>query len=112
VEHFDLFRRPPDEAEIARRRKAKLTAQQEAYLQKWGYPYVFDEFRFHMTLTRRLTPEEKQSVMPAAQKHFAEVIGRELIIDQICIFRELNAQHPFTVEHSAKLSIGKLVHYA
>jgi len=107
VEQFDGFRRPADEAELTRRRKAKLTPQQDLYLEKWGYPYVFEEFRFHMTLTRRLTPEERQSVMPQAQRHFAEVIGRELIVDQLCIFREVGPQHPFTVEHTGKLSLGR-----
>ncbi len=45
--------------ELQRRRAANLTPRQEFLLMHWGYPYVLDEFRFHMTLTRRL-PDEKQ----------------------------------------------------
>ncbi len=54
VEALDAFRAPPDEAELARRRKARLSERQEALLQRWGYPYVMEEFRFHLTLTGRL----------------------------------------------------------
>lgn len=54
VEVFDIFRAPSSDADLAKRRKAGLTARQENYLQQWGYPYVIDEFRFHLTLTGRL----------------------------------------------------------
>ena len=54
VAAFDRFRAPPGEAELARRRRAGLSASQEALLRRWGYPYVMEAFRFHMTLTGRL----------------------------------------------------------
>lgn len=54
VRDLDGFRAPASEAELARRRKAGLTQQQEALLTQWGYPYVMDEFRFHLTLTGRM----------------------------------------------------------
>lgn len=41
-------------AEIARRLEAPLTPRQREYVTEWGYPYVFDEFRFHMTLSDSL----------------------------------------------------------
>ncbi len=107
VEQFDRFRNPPDEAELARRRRTQLTPIQEKNLEAWGYPYVFDEFRFHMTLTRRLSPDEKHAVLPAAQKHFADIIGRVLIIDHICIFQEASDHNVFHVERHANLGQGK-----
>ena len=64
VEHLDPFRAPPSDAELARRRRANLTPRQDAMLVRWGYPYVFDTWFFHMTLTRRLTTEEKRSISP------------------------------------------------
>lgn len=54
VKELDVFRAPPTEAELMKRRKANLSEQQEQYLMQWGYPYVMDEFRFHLTLTGRL----------------------------------------------------------
>ncbi|WP_424973557.1 DUF1045 domain-containing protein [Dinoroseobacter sp. S124A] len=54
VTELDLFRAPPSAEELARRRGAGLSPAQEANLVEWGYPYVRDQFRFHMTLTGRL----------------------------------------------------------
>ncbi|WP_135502032.1 DUF1045 domain-containing protein [Roseovarius aestuariivivens] len=54
VRDLDGFRAAPSEAELARRRKAGLSPRQEALLRDWGYPYVLDAFRFHMTLTGRV----------------------------------------------------------
>lgn len=58
VTELDIFRAPAGEAELARRRAAGLTAAQETNLTRWGYPYVLDEFRFHLTLTGRLESED------------------------------------------------------
>ena len=58
VRELDAFRAPAGEAELARRRKVGLSARQEALLVQWGYPYVLDEFRFHLTLSGRLPKNE------------------------------------------------------
>lgn len=59
VRDLDRFRTPPPASELARRRAAGLTAAQEATLLRWGYPYVMNEFGFHLTLTGRLTAPER-----------------------------------------------------
>ena len=59
VEGLDAQRAPLTEAEVARRRPERLSPMQREHLTRWGYPYVFEEWRFHVTLTRRLKPEEK-----------------------------------------------------
>jgi hypothetical protein len=51
VSDRDAFRAPPAEAEFARRRATGPAARQETLLARWGYPYVMEEFRFHVTLT-------------------------------------------------------------
>ncbi|HTJ95354.1 MAG TPA: DUF1045 domain-containing protein [Pararobbsia sp.] len=58
------LRAMPSEHEIRRRLESDLTPRQRDLLAAWGYPYVFDEFRFHMTLTDSLANEEdRQTVM-------------------------------------------------
>ncbi len=57
VQGLDDFRAPAGAAEIAKRRSAGLTARQDANLLAWGYPYVFEEFQFHLTLTGKLDPD-------------------------------------------------------
>lgn len=54
VRGLDGFRAMPTRDELDRRRQAGLSARQDALLLDWGYPYVAEEFRFHMTLTDRL----------------------------------------------------------
>ena len=51
VQELDAFRAAPNDAELAKRRAARLNAAQEAHLMRWGYPYVLDQFRFHLTLS-------------------------------------------------------------
>ncbi|MEL7132772.1 MAG: DUF1045 domain-containing protein, partial [Pseudomonadota bacterium] len=51
VRDLDHFRAPLTDAERAKRRTANLSPAQEAHLQQWGYPYVLDQFRFHLTLS-------------------------------------------------------------
>ena len=97
VTQLDGFRDPPDEAELARRRKSGLSPEAEANLLRWGYPYVLDTWRFHMTLTRRLTAEERAIYLPAAQARMDAIAGVERAVTEICVFRQPEAGAPFTI---------------
>lgn len=103
VETFEPFRAPLSEAEIARRRKANLTLAEEAHLLRWGYPYVFDTFRFHMSLTGRVPRDESDAVAAVLQAHFAAFDGRPFRLDTIAIFLEPEPGAPFTVLRTARL---------
>lgn len=65
VQELDMFRAPPTDAELAKRRAARLSPAQEAHLEKWGYPYVLDQFRFHMTLTGPLDADTSAAAIGA-----------------------------------------------
>mgnify|MGYP000844843219 CR=1 FL=1 len=54
VQEIDQFRAAPDAAELKRRSKTRLSDRQQTMLRAWGYPYVMDQFRFHLTLTERV----------------------------------------------------------
>ena len=95
VEAFDRFRRPADNGELARRRARGLTARQEALLERWGYPYVMSEFRFHMTLTGALAPDEIESAEAFLALYFADCLGRALPVVDICLFEQPSAGTPF-----------------
>jgi putative phosphonate metabolism protein len=88
VEQLDSFRAPSSEDELARRRKARLSAEQDAMLVRWGYPYVFGSWFFHMTLTRRLSDAEKAVIMPATQAWFAPALVVPRRVQDICIFTQ------------------------
>lgn len=57
VQELDVFRAAPTATELEKRRANRLNLAQEAHLERWGYPHVLDQFRFHMTLTGRLDDE-------------------------------------------------------
>ncbi|CAD6557212.1 hypothetical protein LMG28727_06311 [Paraburkholderia kirstenboschensis] len=45
------LRARPSSEDTGRRLAPTLNPRQRALLHEWGYPYVLDEFRFHMTLS-------------------------------------------------------------
>lgn len=95
LRELDDFRKPPSDGELARRRKAPLTAGQTVNLQRWGYPYVLDDFIFHMTLTERLDPAEASLLSEAAAAHFAPDLTEPVLIDGITLFTEAVPGMPF-----------------
>jgi putative phosphonate metabolism protein len=94
VTRFDAFRRGETPEQIARRR-AGLTSRQSDLLDLWGYPYVLDQFRFHMTLTRRLDEPDMESLMPALQALAAPALAEPLRIDAICLFTQADRAASF-----------------
>ena len=85
---FDSFRAPLTPQDRARRNPAKLTPRQCEYLDRWGYPYVMEEFRFHMTLTGRLDPARREPVMAMLKDRFSAIGIETLAIDRIALFRQ------------------------
>lgn len=57
VRELDAWAAPLPPAELARRRQSALSPEEDALLVRWGYPYVFDRFRFHCSLTGSLAGE-------------------------------------------------------
>jgi hypothetical protein len=97
VERVDSFRAPTSDDELARRRRAKLSAQQDAMLVRWGYPYVFCTWFFHMTLTRRLSDTEKAIVLPVAEAWFEPVLSASRRVEDICLFAQATPGAAFTL---------------
>ena len=97
VAAVDHLRAPLTEPELARRRKKGLPPAQEALLQRWGYTYVFGEFFFHMTLTRRLTAAEKAIYHPAATDFFDAVLDQPRQVTDLCLFTQATPDAPFTI---------------
>lgn len=97
VRVFEPFRAPLSADEIARRRPERLSARQRAHLDSWGYPFVFEDFRFHLTLTGRVTDEMGPDIEAALRTRFAPVLGQPLPIDGLAIFVEPEPSAPFTV---------------
>jgi putative phosphonate metabolism protein len=91
VREFDAFRAPLTAADRARRNPSQLTLRQREYLDRWGYPYVMEEFRFHITLTGRLAAERHEAVLAVLRERFAAIDLKTIAIDRIAVFREDHA---------------------
>ena len=103
VTALDPHRAPATEAEIARRKPDKLSPRQREYLASWGYPYVFAEWRFHMTLTRRLTTAEKSIILPVVTDALGDAPAISRTVTDICIFAQAAQGAPFTILERLKL---------
>ena len=88
---LDVFRSPLNGSELARRRRNGLTERQEGYLKRWGYPYVMEEFRFHLTLTGALTAEDVDRAEAALRPLVAPIEARPFRIHEICLFADPGA---------------------
>ena len=89
VRAFDRFRAPLSENDLARRLTAPLTERQKAYLAAWGYPYVMEEFRFHMTLTGPLVEQELDRAHRALARMYETAVGNgPVAVDSISLFRQ------------------------
>ena len=89
VEELDGLRAPPTPAEIARRNPDCLSGRQSGYLARYGYPYVMEEFRFHMTLSGPLEAGARVHVTNALADAFAEA-GAHLPVpvEDLTVFRQ------------------------
>lgn len=87
VEELDGYRAPLTEAELARRNPARLSPHQAALLSRWGYPYVMDEFRFHITLTGPVAKDDVERVAADVTREAASVTGAHRL-DSICLCGE------------------------
>ncbi len=104
VQELDSFRAPLIEPERGRRLAADLTAGQIENLERWGYPYVAEDFRFHMTLTSSLAPPERDQALRFLCDRFEQVRGvNPVTIDQIVVARQADAGAPFRVVQVATL---------
>jgi putative phosphonate metabolism protein len=97
VRAFDPFRAPLTPDDRMRRNPSRLTPRQVEYLDRWGYPYVMEEFRFHMTLTGRLDETRREAVLAMLRERFARLELAELAIDRIALFKQVDAKARFEI---------------
>src|SRR5690606_14670812 len=95
VTAFEPFRAPLDDASRSRRLDAQLSARQAELLEAYGYPYVAEEFRFHMTLTDSLSPTDQTEAWRAAALWFEPLLEQAYTIDRLVLFHEQAPGRPF-----------------
>ncbi len=96
VKNLDQFRAPLHQEEIAKRRMSNLTNSEDENLLAWGYPYVLNDFRFHMTLTERIQYRSDQEfIINAASSHFSKSLDTAIMVNSVSLFFQENSKANF-----------------
>jgi hypothetical protein len=95
VRDLDEFRAPASAEEIAHRNPEGMTERQRELFERWGYPYVLDEFRLHFTVTDRIPAERRDAVEAVLAEWFGSSIGRTIPVDCLALFTECEPGKPF-----------------
>lgn len=93
VEVLEPFRAQLTPEEVAKR-GPKLSPRQNEYLHQWGYPYVFEEFRLHLTLTGSLSEPARSDALERLHHAITPLLTREVRLADLCLFVEPSVNSP------------------
>jgi putative phosphonate metabolism protein len=105
VREFDRYRAPLRPEERDRRQPERLSPAERDHLDRWGYPYVFDRFRFHMSLTGPLEETERSQVGALLEAALAPHLTEPVPVDQLALLVQTHGVAPFRVV--ARFRLGR-----
>ncbi|MEQ6203766.1 DUF1045 domain-containing protein [Sulfitobacter sp. HNIBRBA2951] len=88
VRELDRFRAPLTEDDIARRRKSRLSPRQDAQMLEWGYPFVFEDFHFHLTLTGRVSADHAPPIIAHLSAALLPIVPAPYAVDTVSLMGE------------------------
>ena len=100
---FDAFRAPMSPQERARRIASGLNQSQIENLDRWGYPYLFADFRFHMTLTGKIEVERREQTVSVLRGIFQRTCKGPIAIDRLALAKQDAPASAFRVLSTAPL---------
>lgn len=100
---LEPLRRPATAEEIARRRPGRLDPRARANLDRFGYPWVFEDFFAHLTLTCRLDQPERGEVAAALRRALARLPAEPFAFHEIALFIEDQPGGPFRLARAFPL---------
>lgn len=104
VRKLDPWRQPYGDAEFKQRDHPDYSPRQAQQLRDWGYPNVFADFVFHMTLSDAL--KEPDDILQAARAHFTPSMLAPRPVEHFAVLLEETPDTPFRVIHRAPLGLG------
>jgi len=93
---LSALRTMPSRESIERRIVDGMSARQIELLREWGYPYVLDEYRFHMTLSDSLDDANARASIMSEWKARIDTLG-PLPVHGAALFIEPQPDAPFTL---------------
>jgi len=95
VRDFEDFRAPLTETDIARRRKSGLSPRQDQQMLAYGYPHIFEDFHFHMTLAGPLQSQEQNRLVQILRPRTTSIEAIPLKVDAIALYEQPDRESPF-----------------
>ena len=94
VEHFEPYRGALTEADLKRRHHDSLTHEQQQYLDQFGYPYVLNQFNFHMTLSGTM-PDDDNGYLQWLSTIYPVMVTETPVLDRLSVFHQPDRNTPF-----------------
>ena len=107
VTELDAFRAPLTAGDRERRRPETLSRKQTQLLDQWGYPFVLDEYRFHLTLTGALSEDACIRIAPLIARELDVILSTTVALDAITVVRQDHTGAPFRVLERLPLRSNK-----
>ncbi|WP_454734018.1 MULTISPECIES: DUF1045 domain-containing protein [Cupriavidus] len=95
VRELDAFRAQPTSAEIARREPDALQPEARRMLEAWGYPYAFETFIFHITLSGQLDAADQAAATALLQAHAGHLLATPMPVRDVSLFVQPAPDAPF-----------------
>ena len=103
VEALDDLRAPLTPADRERRMGAQLSSREIELMDRWGYPYVCELYRFHMTLTNSL-PQQDLTAASRILEDRLKGISLNQQLDSLSLCVQPTASEPFRLLRRFPLS--------
>lgn len=94
VQRFNKYCAPLHPQDIVRRQKKALSPTQLSNLEQYGYPYIFDDFNFHMTLSGTM-PDDDNGHLQWLRVLFDEMVTETPLLDRLCVFYQADRNEAF-----------------
>jgi hypothetical protein len=108
VRAFEAYRMPLSDEQLESYKLNKLTVHQEQMLEHWGYPYVMEEFRFHISVTDRIDDDrERENVMNALEVLAAPILRKPIVVRDITVFGQAGFNEPMVAIERIPFGRGK-----
>ena len=108
VRAFEAFRVPLSDEQLDNYKLNRLTVHQEQMLEHWGYPYVMEEFRFHISVTDRIDDDaERAEIMKALETLAAPVLGKAITVRDLTVFGQADIDEPMLAIERIPFGRGK-----
>lgn len=104
VEFFEPFRAMLTEEELAERRAAGLSQREDELLLKFGYPYVMENFLFHMTLTQRIEASDRAQILDGIAPIVEPIADKPLRVEAVALFHQANRDAAFVMVERLSLT--------